>query len=102
MGDSRYLSWGWKTNDIKRVLLQKSETATKYAQRVPVVGIDIEILVQIQMVDFFETQNLFCYMLIQIFVNLNKEMIAKNRNKSKKKTFREMKTTLLGFSKTQE
>ena len=55
MGDSWYISRGWKTIDNRSDLDQKAETAIKYARWVPEPGIDINVLVQMQKMWFFAT-----------------------------------------------
>ena len=72
MGETRFMSHGWKTDDNRCDLLQKDETKFNYARQVPGAGINIEKLSQMQKNVNFAIQNLFWYMLSQIFVNPNR------------------------------
>ena len=61
MGDSWCMSLDWKTNDDRSDLHQKAETAIKYARWVSGAGIDVEVLVQIQKFDFWNSKNILVH-----------------------------------------
>ena len=71
------MSRGWKTNDDRCDLHQKAETAIKYARRVSGAGIDMEVLVQIQKFDFWNSKNF----LVHVNSKFCEPQKVKNKNR---------------------